>query len=197
MSLPRQTPARLLARLRWEARRAWERLDATGLLALAAVALWLGIHVTVNVPLAAEAQRLAQQADQQRNAALEPPVRGSAAAARSSTELVAFFPDREQREKDLRHLHQLAAKQGLGLIRADYRSEPLAALPLQRFALRLQLRGDYARQRLFLQALLRGFPHLAVERLSLEGASGAPEAMTALLEAHLYYRAAPAPGKRT
>lgn len=197
MSLPRQTPARLLARLRWEARRAWERLDATGLLALAAVALWLGIHVTVNVPLAAEVQGLAQQADQQRNAALEPPVRGSAAAARSSTELVAFFPDREQREKDLRHLHQLAAKQGLGLIRADYRSEPLAALPLQRFALRLQLRGDYARQRLFLQALLRGFPHLAVERLSLEGASGAPEAMTALLEAHLYYRAAPAPGKRT
>ena len=197
MSLPRQMPARLLARLRWEARCAWERLDTPGLLALAAFALWLGIHFTVNVPLAAEAQGLAQQADQQRNAALEAPARDTAATARSSAGLVAFFPDREQRERDLRHLHQLAAKQGLGLIRADYRTEPLATLPLQRFALRLQLRGDYARQRLFLQALLHDFPHLAVERLSLEGSSGAPEAMTALLEAQLYYRTAPVPGKRS
>lgn len=197
MSEPRLSPIRLLARLNWELRRAWAQLETPALFALAASALWLGIHLTVNAPLAAETQRLAQQvAALQQDAALKAPARGRAATARSTKELVAFFPASEQREQDLRRLYRLAARQGLGLDRADYRSEPLAALSLQRFSLRLKLQGSYAQQRLFLQALLRDFPHLAVERLSLEGASAAPEAMRALLEAHLYYRPGPAPEGR-
>lgn len=194
MSGRQPTPVPGRARLRWQLRRAWARLDTLGLCVLAALALWLGLHLTVNRPLGAEAERLAQQVAEQQRTAL--PVRGGAATARSRHELVAFFPTLEQREQDLRRLHQLAARQDLALVRADYRSEPLSALPLQRLSLRLQLQGGYARQRLFLQALLRELPHLAVERLSLEGAPGAPEAMSALVEAHLYYQPRPVPEGR-
>lgn len=187
----------LLGRLRWELRRLWERLDVFTLMALAAFSLWLGLHFTVNAPLSLETQRLAQQVDlQQQTLALRQPSRGTSNSVRSSDELVAFFPPSQQREHDLLRLHQLALKQGLAVVRADYRSSPLVALLLQRFSLRLQLQGSYVQQRLFLQALLLEFPHMAVERLSVEGSAVTAGKMTALLEAQLYYQPGQVQGGR-
>lgn len=175
-------------RLAWELRRIWEKLDAGALVALALLVFWVGVVFTVNVPLQQQAEALAQDVAVLERQEAAQPTRVLRVA--TSQALVSFFPPASAREKQLQQLHTLAAKHGLQLVRADYRSEPVKELALQGFAVRFSLQGSYAQQRQFLHALLAELPNLAVLRLSLEKAPGAPEAMSATVETRLYYRPA-------
>jgi Tfp pilus assembly protein PilO len=176
----------LKSRLGWELRRGWDALDAMMLVAIALIAFWLGAVFTINAPLQRQADALAQKAGAMRNRTAEGQVKVLRVAIGKG--LVAFFPSATGREKQLQRLHALAAKEGLQLVRADYRSEPVKDLALQGFAVRLSLQGNYTQQRQFLHAVLAELPNLAVTRISLEKAAGASEAMSAVLEARLYYR---------
>lgn len=178
--------AALRDRLRWEWQRGWEALDTTALVALALLALWLGMLVMVNAPLQQQALEQAGEIGALERKSAERPGRAPRLAV--SQGLVAFFPPAGAREKQLQQLHQLATRHGLQLTRADYRSEPVKELALQRFAARFTLQGSYAQQRQFLHALLSELPNLAVQRISLEKAAGAPEAMSAVVDVRLYYR---------
>lgn len=186
MSLSMTRLAAVKQRLRWELQRGWEALDNTALVALALLALWLGMLVLVNAPLRQQTVVLAQEIEALEHVSAERP--GRVLRAATSKGLVAFFPPADARDKQLQQLHKLATRHGLQLTRADYRSEPVKELALQRFAVRFSLQGSYAQQRQFLHALLSELPNLAVQRISLEKAVGAPDAMSAVVEVRLYYR---------
>lgn len=180
-------------RLRWEARRAWAWLDYPALTALAAVALWSGIELTVNAPLAARQEALA--AARHAREAQQPVAKGSHAPV-APRQWLAFFPADDVRERDLQRLQGLLARHGLRLLRADYRSTPVPALPLQRFSATLQLQGSYAAQRRVLHDVLAAFPHATVSRISLERDPDLPGLMRITLELDFHFRAAPAAGGR-
>jgi hypothetical protein len=183
--------ARLTAlkdRLVWEMQRTWEGLDTSALVALALLAFWLGVVFTVNTPLRQQIGALTQEVAALERQAAARTTRGLRVTTGQG--LMSFFPPANTREKQLQQLHTLAAKHGLQLTRADYRSEPVKELALQGFAVRFSLQGSYVQQRQFLHALLAELPNLAVLRLGLEKTPGAPEAMSATVEARLYYRPA-------
>lgn len=180
-------------RLRWAVRRAWARLDYPGLTALAAVALWIGIELSVNAPLAARQEALAAT---RREREAQSPVAPGARAPAAPRQWLAFFPADDVRERDLQRLQGLLARQGLRLLRADYRSAPLPALPLQRFSATLQLQGSYAAQRRALHDVLAAFPHATVSRISLERDPDLQGLMRITLELDFHFRSAPAAGGR-
>lgn len=177
-------------RLAWEILRCWDSLDSTALIALALLALWLGLHFTVNRPLRQESWQLAQYL-----AGAEWKMVDLAASERrggivsASHDMRTFFPEGDGREDQLRQLHQLAQQHGLLIMRADFRTETVAGLDMERFSVSLSLQGSYARQRQFLHTLLANFPNLSVTRISMEVIEGGPDSMNAKLDANLYYRA--------
>lgn len=179
-------------RVRWGLSRVWASLGALELLAIALLALWLGLHLQVSKPLQTEVTLLDSRAQallatMRDNAQ---PVSVNKNSPDTGRDFIGFFPLNTQREPQLARLHQLLDEHGLQLVRVDYGTEPVAALPLQRVTLKLSIQGGYVMQRKFLHKLLVMLPNLALERITLEKTSDSMDGMSTLLNASLYYRPA-------
>ncbi|HET8730824.1 MAG TPA: hypothetical protein VFM34_06910, partial [Moraxellaceae bacterium] len=180
-------------RLAWELRRSWEAAGFLEMLAVALLALWLGLETWVNAPLralvAAEAQReaglSAQAAQLARPATAPQPLAAPADAVRKG------FPPASQREAQIRRLHALAADAGVTLERIDYQLAPLKALPLQKLTLRLSGVAPYEAHRRFLHDLLRTFGNAGIERVGIEKEKDSVQNLRLSLDVALYFRGQP------
>lgn len=180
-------------RLVWELRRAWEAAGFLELLAVALLALWLGLEGGVNAPLrdlvAAKADRHAALADQvaQRAtpAASQPSVQAPTDAVRKG------FPPAAQREAQIKRLHALATAAGVTLERIDYQLAPLKALPLQKLTLRLSGVAPYEAHRRFMHDVLRTFGNAGIERVGIEKEKDSVQSLRLSLDVALYFRGQP------
>lgn len=177
----------LLERARWEIARAWAALGPRELVAIAAVALWWGLHAQVTEPLTRQVQTVAARVQdlRSRHAAQQHAV---ARVSQGRAELRDFLPSASSRDAQLLKLHQLASRQGLVVERIAFQSERLSAVAVTRLTLHLDVQGTYAAQRRALHAFLEELPNLAVDRVTLERSAEMGDAMSARWDASLYYR---------
>lgn len=176
------------ARVQWELARVWAALGALELVALAMLALWVGLHTQVTMALAAQARTVDQQVEALRAQQLAR-TRFPARSATADQDLPGFLPALTQREPQLLSLHQLVTRNNLALSRITYQAEPIPGLAVNKLTLHMELQGSYAAQRRFLHAVLESLPNLAVDRLALEKTAGTSDGVTARLDASLFFRA--------
>lgn len=166
----------------------WQHTTAMGLLAL-----WATLIGTIDWPLRTETRQMTLRLA--RHMALEP------ARPRSTTqqpaprdlthEFTASLPEFEKYAEQLRELNVLAEKSSVVIMRIDYRYEQMPALPIKKLTLRMDIRGDEAQQRRFLQTTLNAVPNLSVARLAFAKNTDGATKIEQKLDVNLYYRLRP------
>lgn len=179
----------MLEKLRWYSAVLWSRVTILEMVAVAAMALSIGLHFYVVRPL----DRLVER--EQMN------VLTMTASERMSPEpeqgtdsvraFVDFLPALERREKQLMELHEVAVRHRVRLERIQFEMEGVDDLPVLRQKIRVQAQGAFPSQKPFLKSLLAVFPNLVIKSISLDERSDeSGGAMDVALEAALYYRSA-------
>ncbi|MGA7817959.1 hypothetical protein [Caballeronia sp.] len=169
----------------------WQTTTAVGL-----VILWATLICVINSPLHAETQqmklRLAPHIALER--AKPASVKPDSAPRDLTHDFVASLPEFDKHSEQLRALNSLADKNSVVITRIDYRYEQLPALPIKKLALHMDVKGDEAQQRRFLQTTLNAFPNLSVARLAYaKNADGATK-LDQKLDVNLYYQLHPKAG---
>jgi len=163
----------------------WQHTTAMGLLAL-----WAMLVGTIDWPLHVETRQMTLQLAQ--HTALEPtrpPPAAQQLAPRDLThEFMASLPGFEKYPEQLRELNLLADKSSVVIMRIDYRYEQMPALPIRKLTLRMDLRGDEAQQRRFLQATLNAIPNLSIARLAFAKSADGAATVEQKLDVNLYYQ---------
>lgn len=181
---------RELDRLRWRLQHAWQKAGVPELCALAVLALWLGLKLTVLPPLYREQARESQALQHLAQRMKAAPVASAMVPVSAGSGLLAFLPVTTEREDQLKRLHAMAATRGVRLGRVDYREEAGDTRAMQHLGVRMALSGDYVALRRYVHDVLAAFPNLAVDSISLEKSADGPGAMNLALAASLYYRVA-------
>ncbi|GAA4347979.1 hypothetical protein GCM10023165_33330 [Variovorax defluvii] len=182
-----------LGRVRWVLRRAWACADGPAFATCAALALWAGLALIVNLPLRHEIDALRSQWGSGAAAAVPravPPRWSERVDA-----FLAFLPPAELREQQMQTLHGLAGECGVLLSRVEYAHGALPELPVRRLSLQMSIVAGYAPYRKFLHSLLAGMPNLAIERIAMETSPEQPDRLVVRLDASLYYRQTGQPGR--
>ncbi|WP_287183049.1 hypothetical protein [Paraburkholderia sp.] len=104
---------------------------------------------------------------------------------------MASLPEFEKYADQLRALNLLADKTRVVITRIDFRYDQVPALPVRKLALRMNVRGDEAQQRRFLQTMLNAFPNLSVARLAFAKGTDGIIQVEQKLDVNLYYRLRP------
>jgi hypothetical protein len=166
----------------------WQYTTAVGL-----VLLWATLIFAVNSPLHAETRRMTLRLAS--HIALERAKPGSGKpepAARDLTrDFVASLPEFDTHPEQLRALNSLADKNSVVITRIDYRYEQLPGLPIKKLALRMDVKGDEAQQRRFLQTTLNAFPNLSVARLAYAKNTDGATRLDQKMDVNLYYQSPP------
>ncbi len=167
---------------------AWQHTTAMGLLAL-----WVALIATVDWPLRAETRHMTSQLARHAASGPAQPRRATPRSApRDLThEFVASLPEFEKYADQLRALNLLADKTRVVITRIDFRYDQVPALPVRKLALRMNVRGDEAQQRRFLQTMLNAFPNLSVARLAFAKGTDGIIQVEQKLDVNLYYRLRP------
>ncbi|MFL9903455.1 hypothetical protein PQR71_35885 [Paraburkholderia fungorum] len=166
----------------------WQHTAAIGLLAL-----WAMLIGTIDWPLHVETRRMTLRLAQ--HMALEP-TRPRSAAQQSGPrdlthEFMASLPEFEKYAEQLRELNLLADKSSVVIMRIDYRYEQMPALPIKKLTLHMDIRGDEAQQRRFLQTTLNALPNLSVARLAFAKSADGATKVEQKLDVNLYYQLHP------
>ncbi|MFM0015738.1 hypothetical protein PQR46_28735 [Paraburkholderia sediminicola] len=163
----------------------WQHTTAMGLLVL-----WATLIGTIDWPLRAETRQMTLRLAQ--HMALKPTRQRSAtqpSAPRDLThEFTASLPEFEKYSEQLRELSLLADKSSVVITRIDYRYEQIPALPIKKLILRMDIRGDEAQQRRFLQTTLNAIPNLSVARLAFAKSTDGATKVEQKLDVNLYYQ---------
>lgn len=163
----------------------WQHITAMGLLAL-----WATLIGTIDWPLHAEMRQMTLRLAQHR---VQEPTRPRPATQQSAPrdlthEFMASLPEFEKYPEQLRELNLLADKGNVVITRIDYRYEQMPALPITKLTLHMDIRGDEAQQRRFLQTTLNAFPNLSVARLAFAKSTEGATKVEQKLDVNLYYR---------
>lgn len=163
----------------------WQHITAMGLLAL-----WAMLVGTIDWPLHVQTRQmtlqLAQHTSQEQT---KPhPVAQQLAPHDLTHEFVASLPEFEKYPEQLRELNLLADKSSVVIMRIDYRYEQMPALPIRKLTLRMDIRGDEAQQRRFLQTTLNAIPNLSVARLAFAKSADGAAKVEQKLDVNLYYQ---------
>ncbi len=152
---------------RWRAQRLAERAGpvgiAAGVLALAALAVWIG----PGLAMSAEMQALAQQSQALQ---LRPASRSSGAPMTTERQLAAFetgFPDARALGASYARLWTLARSHGVALKQAEFKLTDSGQDEFLHCAILLPVAADYAALRAFVVDALGQVPGLALEEMSL------------------------------
>jgi hypothetical protein len=172
-------------------RDAAERLGLFGLIGLGCALLALALALSAGRSLWQQRQALQAQAAAQGQRGPAP--RGDAAAdASAAAQLARFhagFPPASAAAESLARLQAAARRAGLTLPSGEYRLEPRAGEPLQRYAVVLPLQGSYAQLRQFIALALAELPHAALDDVEMRRESPAGDAqLTARVRLTLYLR---------
>lgn len=183
--------ARMGARLAWQLRVVWERLGFLELLAVALLALWMGLAWQVNAPLQvqleqvnARAQTLAREAEA-RSSAAQPAVPEGIHFS-----VLDRLPGSAKREAQIGQIQALAEASGVTVDRIDYRFERRKSLPVTALVLRFSGVGPYTAHRRLLHQVLRQHENSAVERMGLEREKDSLSSLRVTFDIALYYREA-------
>jgi hypothetical protein len=163
----------------------WQHITAIGLLAL-----WAMLIGTIDWPLHVQTRQMTMQPAQHTAPAPTSPRRaGQQLAPRDLThEFLASLPEFEKYPEQLRELNLLADKSSVVIMRIDYRYEQMPALPIKKLTLRMDLKGDEAQQRRFLQTTLNAMPNLSVARLAFAKRADGTASVEQKLDVNLYYQ---------
>jgi Tfp pilus assembly protein PilO len=112
-------------------------------------------------------------------------------AAATPQSFVADLPALDQAPQFIEALHRQAARAGLQIERAEYRSPTLAAGLVMRSQLVLPLTGRYPDIARWLDQLLRQHPSVAIDELSLQRDTGEGDQVRARVVVSHYSRVAP------
>lgn len=179
----------ILEKLRWYSAVRWSRVTILEMVAVAAMALSIGMHFYVVRPL----DRLVER-EQMNVLAMTASERMSPEPEQGTDSVrafVDFLPALERREKQLMELHEVAVRHGVRLERIQFEMEGVDDLPVLRQKIRVQAQGAFLSQKPFLKSLLAVFPNLVIESISLDERSDeSGGVMDVALEAALYYRSA-------
>jgi len=155
-----------------------ERLRAAGVLGIGVLCACVAFYLSALAPA------------HQRLAALDPApaaTSSTAAPARELDKLYAQFPAVTAIGEQLEHIHRLARASGLDLTQGEYRLErPTAGLWPYRVS--LPVRGSYAQMRVFIAAVLKELPAVAVDALRFERKRASETRLDAQLRFTLYVR---------
>ncbi len=170
----------------WNLARIWRAAGLPGwvaaALALACVALWLGVIA----PQRAETARLVEDtaALEQRIAdAAAHPVPTESAPQRQLAAFVQRFPSEGEMAGSLGVLHAAARRQGVQLDQAEFKFSPEPAGLLARYAIVLPVKADYKSLRGFIREAMRELPGLAMEELNVRRG----DAKSPVLEAQIRF----------
>lgn len=163
----------------------WPHTVAMGLLAL-----WAMLIGTIDWPLHVETRQMTLQLVQHmsREQAKPHPTVQQLAPRDLTHEFVASLPEFEKYPEQLRELNLLADKSSVVITRIDYRYEQMPTLPIRKLALRMDIRGDEAQQRRFLQTTLNAIPNLSVARLAFAKSADGATKVEQKLDVNLYYQ---------
>ena len=101
-----------------------------------------------------------------------------------------WFPERNQLNKQLRTLHQLASEQNLIIDEADYKLAPVTGSQLWCYQITLPLEADYKSIRRFITAVLQSLPNASISNIELKRTNAKTSTLNAELSFALYYREA-------
>ncbi|MFL9867544.1 hypothetical protein PQR67_25495 [Paraburkholderia fungorum] len=163
----------------------WQHTTAMGLLAL-----WATLIGTIDWPLQVETRQMTLRLSQHM---VPEPTKPRSGAQQSTPrdvtqEFMASLPEFEKYAEQLRELNSLADKSSVVIVRIDYRYEQMPALPIRKLTLRMDVRGDEAQQRKFLQTMLNAIPNLSVARLAFIKSTDSVSKVEQKLDVNLYYQ---------
>jgi hypothetical protein len=164
----------------------WQHVAGFGLLSF-----WVLTLCVVDYPLYRETQALSSRLTASRTARATRPKPASSPDQEPrnlAAGFVASLPAYETYPKQLNTLTDLAGKNGVAVIRIDYRYESLPELPIRKLMLHLDLSGNETQLRELLRTLLNTFPNLSVARLAYTKAADPGATMEQRLDINLYYR---------
>lgn len=173
-----------LKRLAWQIQLMGDAMTPLRMLAIASLALWLGLQWQVLVPL----QRMQSAYQAELASAKSESTADTGGPVVVSQRLEDVLPALAEREQQIATLMRLAEKKSLSMGRLDYRSERVQGLDVTRQRVKLKLAGSYAAQRAFLNQLLATLPNSAIDKLMLEKRPDQSADMVAILELSLFYR---------
>lgn len=168
----------------------WQHTVAFGLLSL-----WALLIGVVDLPLRAEVRKMGAQLSSyisQPSINLFTTERNSVERDLSN-EFIASLPEFEKHLDELRALNVLADKADVLITRTDYHYEQISTLPIRKLSLRMEVSGDDAQQRRFLQTMMNSFPNLSIARLAYAKRADGSARIEQKLDVNLYYRLANAP----
>lgn len=163
----------------------WHHITAIGLLVFSALVL-----AVIDYPLYVETRRLTSQFDARSalNANERKPVMRKNSSRDSVQAFIASLPSFDSYPAQLHSFAKLADKNTVRIIRIDYQYERIAALPIKKLILHLELRGGETQQREFLRVALNTFPNLSVTRLAYTKSADPVAIVDEKLDVNLYYR---------
>ncbi len=155
-------------RFAWEGRRlaqrfGWTSLAGVAVVVFAGAALWQGQQLARR-----EAQLLRQLQQAQLAKPMPAPVDSAGEAARQIAAFYTYLPRHEMIPDQLKQLVAIAGKNGVALVKAEYKAQPEENADFLRYQITLPIKAEHARVQSFMLAALQGLPTLTLDSVTFK-----------------------------
>lgn len=170
-------------------RRLLRRIGVPGVVGLAL--LVAAIALAAGTPALRQEARTLREFAAARDAALNEASRAppQLSAEEQWRRFSAGFPTRERNAEDLKLVFAAARRNGVSLLKGEYRVVAEANSPFVTYALTLPVRESYGGIKKFTADVLRSLPHAEMDELRLERSDAGATTLDARIRISLIYRA--------